>query len=288
MRTARGRVLRDTSAGDGLLSVDGAQYPFRLEGMWRSDHAPKVNMAVEVDFDDAGTIVAIRAVDPAAVAREQAEKLAAHAGVAAKQAGEMAKQAAAELRAKGLPVLGVYAQMIGTKTLVAMGLVLLGWFFLAWGRVEFFGDEISATFYDLMRVLNDPQNGMAAIAGQRSAGAGFYGFLTIVALLAPLLPHFVKQRAAWLAYCAPAAWMVLAALLGYLKVNAGISEAQRQLGDFGGAEFGGMAREFMREAMNAMSLGLGLYLSIAAGAYLAYVGIRRYRGPVVTAQPTPA
>jgi hypothetical protein len=279
MRTARGRVLRDTAAGDGLISIGGTQHPFRLEGLWRSDHAPKADMPVDVDFDDAGAIVAIRVIDPAAAAREQAAKLAAQAGVAAKQAGEVAKQAAAEFRAKGLPVLAAYARIVGVKTLVAMALVLLGWFFLSIASVDFLGDKISATFYDLMRVLNHPQNGMATIAGQAHSGAGFYGFLTIVALLSPLVPHVIKTRATWLAYCAPAAWMVLAALIGYLKVHSSISEAQRQLGSFGGAQFGGMARGFMREALNALSIGLGAYLAIAAAVYLAYVGVRRYRSP---------
>jgi hypothetical protein len=56
--TKKGRVLRDTSAGEGLVFVEGNQYPFRLEGMWRSEYAPKTNMAVDVDFDDAGKIIA--------------------------------------------------------------------------------------------------------------------------------------------------------------------------------------------------------------------------------------
>lgn len=288
MKTSRGRVLRDTASGEGLLSIDGRQYPFRLEGQWRSDHAPKADMTVDVDFDDAGAIAAVRAVDPAAVAREQAAKLAAHAGVAAKQAGEfagvaakqagiLARQAAAEIRAKGLPALTAYAQVIGIKTLVAMLLVLIGWFFLATVSVDFFGNGATATFYDLMRVANNPQNGLATIARQSHAGAGFYGFLTIIALLAPLVPHLIKRRAMWLTYSAPAAWMLLVVLIGLWKVQSGISQAQRQFGGSGGSEFGGMAREFMKEAMDAVSIGAGLYLSVAAAAYLAYAGIKRYR-----------
>jgi len=170
-------------------------------------------------------------------------------------------------------VLKAYAQLIGIPTLVAMACILIGWFFFAAVSVDFLGDEFSATFYDFMRVLNNPQNGLATIAGQASSGAGFYGFLCIVALLAPLVPHVIKRRETWLAYCAPAAWMVLAALIGAWKVNAGISEAQRQFGGFGG----GAAREFMGEALNAVSLGFGVYLSVVAALYLAYVGVQRYR-----------
>jgi hypothetical protein len=283
MRTARGRILRDTAVGDGLIAVDGAQHPFRLEGLWKSEHAPKVDMQVDVDFDDRGNIVAIRAVDQAAVAREQAAKLAAQAGVAAKQAGEAAKAAAAELQAKGLPVLKRYADIVGIPTLAAMACVLVGWFFLAAVSIEFFGDAQSATFYELMRVLNDPENGLGSLAGQVRSGAGLYGFLTIVALLAPLVPHFLRSRRAWLAYCAPLAWMVLAVLIGYWKVSSGISAAQRQLGGFGDAA-GGMAREFLSGLSEAISIGFGVYLAVAAGAYLAFVGVRRYRGGARTAE----
>jgi hypothetical protein len=37
----RGRVLRDPSVGAGLLMVEGQQYPFALEGVWKSEAAPK-------------------------------------------------------------------------------------------------------------------------------------------------------------------------------------------------------------------------------------------------------
>ncbi|MGB5353983.1 MAG: hypothetical protein WBN32_10270 [Woeseia sp.] len=284
MKTARGRVLRDTAGGEGLLSIEGIQYPFRLEGMWRSDLAPKANMPVDVEFDDGGAIAAIRVVDTAAAAREQAAKVAAQAGVVAKQAGEVARQAAAEFRAKGMPAVTAYAQVIGVRTLVAMALLFVGWFFLAVVSVDLLGDRMSATYYDLMRVLNNPQHGLATIARQSRAGAGFYGFVTIAVLLAPLLPYLLKTRRSWLAHCAPATWMLLAVLIGGWKVNSSISEAQRQFGAFGGNELGGMARQFMKEALGAMSMGLGFYLSIAAAGYLAFVGLKRYRAPADAAE----
>ena len=283
MRTVRGRILRDTAVGDGLIAVEGAQHAFKLEGLWKSQHAPKVDMQVDVDFDDAGAIVAIRAVDPAAVAREQAAKLAAQAGVAAKQAGEVAKAAAVEFQAKGLPVLKRYAELVGIPTLAALACVLVAWFFLPAASIAFFGDKQSATFYDLMRVLNDPQNGLGSFAGQGRSGAGFYGLLTIVALLAPLVPHFWRDGRAWIAYCAPLGWMVLTVLAGYWKVSSGISTAQRQFGAFGG-DVRGMAREFMSGMLDAVSIGLGVYVAAAAAAYLAYVGIRRFRESAATAR----
>ncbi len=40
--TQRGRVLRDTNTGPGLVTVDGKQFAFMLEEMWRSDVPPRM------------------------------------------------------------------------------------------------------------------------------------------------------------------------------------------------------------------------------------------------------
>jgi hypothetical protein len=298
MNTARGRILRDTAAGDGLISVADKQYPFRLEGIWKSDRAPQVNMQVDVDFDDGGHIVAIRAIDPTAAARAQAERLMNTAGATAKQwATDLRTKGApalAELRAKGAPVLADgaakgmpaikrYLGLVGIPTLVAIGALILGWFFLSAVSIDFMGQHQSATFYDYLGVLNHPQNGLSAINGSH-AGAGFYGFLAIVALLAPLLPHLVKSPKLWLAYCVPGAWMLLAVLIGWWKIRAAMSEAQSAAGEFGG----GMARELMGEIWSAVSIGFGIYLSAAAAIYLAVVGIQRYRARTdIAAVPAP-
>ena len=294
MNTVRGRILRNTAVGDGLISAAGKQYSFKLEGIWKSDRAPKVDMQVDVDLDDAGQIVAIRAVDSTAAAREHAERLMGTAGATAKQwAADLKTKGApalAEMQAKGLPVVKRYLALIGVPTLVAMVAVLLGWFFFASVNVDFLGQRGSATFYDFLGVLNNPESGLAMMEG-RSPSAGFYGFLAIVALFAPLLPHFVKSRKLWLAYCAPGAWMVLASVIGWWKIRSAMSEATSAAGGGfgGGGELQGFAREMMNEIWNAISIGFGAYLAAAAAIYLAFVGIRRYRTPSTDAAvPAPA
>ena len=42
----RGRILRDTSTGDGLVYVDGKQYPFGLGNIWKSEIPPKINAVI--------------------------------------------------------------------------------------------------------------------------------------------------------------------------------------------------------------------------------------------------
>ena len=37
----RGKVLRDTTLGPGLLIVEGQQYRFTLQGVWKSAAPPK-------------------------------------------------------------------------------------------------------------------------------------------------------------------------------------------------------------------------------------------------------
>ncbi|PYV77432.1 MAG: hypothetical protein DMG97_01780 [Acidobacteria bacterium] len=71
--TKRGKILRDASAGPGLVSVDGQHYQFALEGMWRSEVPPTAGMAVEIDFAADASIVGISQVSDAQIAKEQAE-----------------------------------------------------------------------------------------------------------------------------------------------------------------------------------------------------------------------
>ena len=56
----QGKILRDTRRGPGLLILEGQQFPFSLTAAWRSALLPAPGMSVEVEFDSAGEIMAIR------------------------------------------------------------------------------------------------------------------------------------------------------------------------------------------------------------------------------------
>jgi hypothetical protein len=58
----RGTILRDTRFGPGLVMVEGRQYPFPLERIWKSEVPPRVGLAVEVEFDTRGQINALSVV----------------------------------------------------------------------------------------------------------------------------------------------------------------------------------------------------------------------------------
>jgi hypothetical protein len=70
----RGKVLRDPRTGPGLLMIEGRQYWFGLEGVWKSEAPPKLGLAVDVKLDRAGQILAITAVSESQLAQEQAER----------------------------------------------------------------------------------------------------------------------------------------------------------------------------------------------------------------------
>lgn len=248
----RGRVLRDANSGEGLVFVDGNQYAFRLEGMWKSEYAPKVNMGVDAEFDEQGQLIALRSVSASGLAGEQAAQ-------ALGAAQESAKKFAAELQSKGLPVFQQYAQRIGYPVLIAFAALIVGWFFLSAVSVDLgFMGKNSVTFYQALKFLNS--GGIAAMGG---GSAGFYGLLCFGALFAVLLPQVWPDPRARYGMAAPLALMLLVLIMAYSKMP----------------DVPQGAEEFASEIRQAVSIGLGSYLAFAAAIFLAWRGVRAARSP---------
>ena len=256
--THRGKILRDTNAGPGLLSSGGNQHPFTLESHWKSDQPPRVGMVVDVSLDAAGSLAAVMPVADTQLAKEQAD---------------LALQAA---KAKGGALAAGLTARFGMPTLVAMGALLVGWFFLNTIAVQVSSQySVGMSFWKLLGVLNAPSGLMSGLSGG-GASSGIYGFLCIVALLGPLAPQVWKDKRAHLGGLLPLAFMLLVALMIYLGINDGLKQAQSAAGIFGGgaqaaqmAEIGNM---MLQKAMSAISIGLGGYLALLASLYLAYRG----------------
>lgn len=273
----RGRILRDTTTGDGLIFVEGQQFTFRLETVWKSEFAPKVNAAVDAEFDDQGRLLAVRAVGGQGIPGEQAAQ-----ALAATQ--DAARKFAAEFQAKGLPVAMQYVQKIGYPTLGALAAVLLGWFVLpaASMNMGILGKN-SLTFYESLKLLNaEGLESLAALGGGGSAG--IYGLLCFLAIIAVLLPFvWPDRRAAW-GMAAPLALMLLVAVIAYAKVSAQFSAGADAASGFGGAEMQAMAEQAANQAAaefrKAISLGFGTYLSLAGALYLAWQGVLKARRAV--------
>lgn len=259
MNSKRGKVVRDTNAGDGLIVIDGKQYAFALEGVWCSETAPRVNMTVDVDVDADGRVTAARAVPESQLAREQTE-------IAMRLAKEKGQAAGRELLGR-----------FGIGTLAGMAALVCGWFIFSTINVRISGSySTGLSFWKLLGVLNSPSGFMEALGGAGS-GAGAYGFFAVVALCGPLLPFFVRHRLAWLGNLLPLAFLLLVCLCAYMGMSDGMRQAQGAAMAFGGQQAAAMAAEMassmMKEALRAVSFGLGAYLGVIASFFFAGRGV---------------
>ena len=247
----RGKVLRDPHSGPGLLIAEGQQYPFSLEGIWKSEVAPKPGLAVDVEFDANGQIAAIYAVPESQLAKEQAEA----ALIAA--------------RTKGGALATSMVAKFGVPKLVAAGCLILGWFFLAAvsAQLGFLG-KLEFTFWQILGVLN-ASNALEALDPRAHGSAGIYGFFALVALAAPFVQHFWKDKRAVLGGLLPLAFMVVIGLMVR-------SSLQSAMGGNVDGPMGEMAKQARDEAMKAVSPGLGTYLSVLASLYFAGTSTMQY------------
>lgn len=247
----RGKVLRDAHLGPGLLMIEGQQYPFVLEGVWKSEVPAKPGLVVEVEFDPQGNITGITAVPESQLAKEQAEAALA----VAKEKG--AQLGSAMVAKFGLPVL------------IAEVLLIVSWFFLSAASIHTPFGSLDFTLWQVLGYLNVNNPFELLMQGGRgSASPGFYGLLAVVALAGPFLHYFWKDKRAVLGGVLP--------LLLLLSVGLAIrSSIASTFSDAGGAPqaFMDQARE---EAMKAISMGLGSYLAGLVSLYFAGISAKKF------------
>jgi hypothetical protein len=261
--TKRGKVLRDTSAGPGLLSVDGNQHQFSLEGIWKSADPPKPGMQVLVEFAPDLAILSVIPIPESQIAKEQAEAVMK----AAKEKG-------------GVLVSAAIARF-GAPLLIATGVILIGWLFLPAMTIQaLFGKE-SLNFWQVLGFVNAGNSVEALMQGRSGASAGFYGLLAFVALAGPFLHFFWKDKRASLAGLLPFLFMLFIAVMVRSTVHSAM----------GGVAEGPLAevqRQAQDEMMNAISIAYGAYLAAVASLYLAAVSLKAFLLARSTAVELPA
>jgi hypothetical protein len=258
----RGRILRDPISGPGLLMVEGQQYPFSLEGVWRSEAPPTAGMVVDVEFDSGSRIVAVTAVAESQIAKEQAEV------------------ALAAAKEKGAALASGMVAKFGAPSLIAAGLLIVSWFFLTTASIKSPLGSIEFTFWQVLGYLNAKNIFEVMMSGGRGGpSAGIYGFFAIAALAGPFVHHFWKDRRAKLGGLLPLLFMIVIAL----AVRSSINSA------FGAEQVGADMRTFVdqarEEAMKAVSIGMGAYLAIAVSLYLAAVSLKSFLVAQATTVP---
>lgn len=249
--TQRGKILRDPNSGPGLVTVDGQHLQFALEGVWKGESPPVPGMLVQVEFGQDARILSMTPISDAQIAKEQAE---AAIGVAKEKGRDIALAAVAKF---------------GLAMLIATALLVIGWFFLTAMSIQTFAGKVDFTFWQSLGFLNSANGFETAMEGRSSAGAGFYGFLALIALFGPYLPFVWKDKRSSLAGTLPLIFMLMAAFMLRSSLNSSMGgEVSGPLGD--------LARQAREEAMKAISLGLGSYLSGVVSLYFAGVGIKKF------------
>ena len=245
---SRGTIIKVPDTTPGLLMIDGQQLTFMLEGRWKSPVAPAANMVVEVDLNDAGVVSAITVVDSQQLAKEKLDQLSGLAQQHGKEAAAIAKQG-----------VGALAARMGTPTLVAAVSVWLAWFFLPIASIEFFLVSRSFTFWQILGINE------AALSNPSASDHGLFALIGLVAIAAPFAVPFVQHPRAKMLNAGPLAYLVVA-ILGLVwraSSAAGQAGANSEIAR-------GMAREVASAAWEALSIGIGAYVLIAATGFLAY------------------
>ncbi len=254
----RGTIMRDPSAGPGMVMVQGQQFQFALEGISRPETLPRPGLVVDVDFDPAGQVSGITPVPEGKLAKE-------HAEVALEFAREKGAALASGLVARfGIPRLAAFAALV------------LGWFFLSTVSIDAgFVGQMKVTFWQVLGLVN-VSSPMDVIGRRGGPSAGLYGVVALVCLVGPFLTHFWKDARAHLGGLLPLALMLIVALV----ISSKLSSALGGSGFGGGAEldsmYSDMRRQAKAEAMKAISIGAGAYLSVLASLYFAATGLKGY------------
>ena len=245
----RGKVLRDPHFGPGLLMVEGKQYPFLMEGLWRSEVPAKPGLAVNVDFDTSGKLNGITAVPQSELDQERA---------ALAQAGGRSR------------VFDRKAGVGSVARVVATGAIVACWFFLTAVSIHppFFGN-LDLSFWQVLGYLNTGSS-LQLLELPGNPDSGVFGFLAILVLTGPFLHYLWKDQRALLGGILPLSFMTLVAY----RVGAVIHAVSAQLP----ALYPGPEADLRYGVFNALSVGLGTYVSASLAIYLAVVSTKQFLG----------
>lgn len=173
------------------------------------------------------------------------------------------------LRSEGFspaqPLLGRVACALTTlevSSRLAVGGVLIGWFFIDYLVVSLGSLRHGVRFFDMAAMIADPARLFLGVDG--STQRLLFSLICLACLAAPLAaPQLSRKRVAWLAYLAPLALVVLCAALLYSRTSTEF------FADDIARHGGGLAAQ-------RISPGAGAYLALIGSLFLGIRGVRRF------------
>lgn len=280
----RGVITQDTSSGPGIVVVQGNPYPFQKAGMWQSPSEPRVGMEVDVTFNPEVGIACIvevqqpappMAVWPAPVSEPQAGWPPAPAEMPLPAVPAYAPpppdslSAAPRRQRTGQEELADTLRLwVGVPDLVAIGVLLLGWFLLSTVSVNLFGlSEVNLSFWQLLSHAGSLN--LSGLTSSNSDANVLMSLIGIVALLGALLPLVWRARPAHLAGVLPLVVMLLVAA----ELMHGLQRAAQSANSFFGNALG---NSLAHEALKMVHIGLGFWVSLAASLWLAFSAVKKF------------
>ncbi len=178
----RGRVLRVPGDAPGLLMVEGQQFRFSLDGLWRSSTLPQAGLIVDVDMDRSHQLVSVTVASGAA--------------------------STAKTKRSWLQTLVQQASSVGVAKLAGLGVLVAGWWFLTNVSVELpLVGRLNFTFWQLLGVLNNRSTLQAVDPLSGQYDTGFYGMLAIASVCGPVLHQVWRKKQTFIAEFVPLAFM---------------------------------------------------------------------------------
>ncbi|MGE0030877.1 MAG: hypothetical protein AB7T20_07135 [Steroidobacteraceae bacterium] len=257
----RGTIIMWTGE-KGVVAAAGQRYDFDIH-QWAGTTAPAVNINVDLTVTD-GRITGVTPVDEAALAKEKL----------------------AEMTGKGSELARAVYTHVGKDVVIAYAgftvAALIAGFFVMNALPQL--GTASGVSLTLAEILNGDLHGDVAMQASRGSAKGIFLVLLTAATVA--VPYFSRQRHAPLAFCVPlgvagyGVWAIYRQM--QLVRDAISSEIARHSGNAdpffrrAAEESVQQVQAALQQVDEAIHIGIGGWILLAIGAYLAYQGIARF------------
>jgi hypothetical protein len=223
--------------------VEGQQFRFALDGLWRSSTLPQAGLIVDVDMDRSRQLVSVTVASGTA--------------------------ATAKTKRAWFQAFVQQASNVGVPKLAGIGVLIVGWWFLTNVSVELpLVGRLNFTFWQLLGVLNNRSTLQAVDPRSGQYGTGFYGILAIASACGPVLHQVWKNKQTFVAEFFPLAFMFFVSIAVRTTLPSALGAAPV-------FHYFDLPAEVPVMVRHGFWLGPGAYLSLLAALYLAGLAATR-------------